>query len=90
MAILVHRMMLGTDAGELILARQFYTGHSYNANQLFIVCLPHREGSLVFSTNRIFTDQAAGFGSHLKHAIDGKKAQGEMTKMLKNIRNNFK
>jgi hypothetical protein len=29
-AILVHRVMLSMDTGEVILSRQFYAGHSYN------------------------------------------------------------
>lgn len=89
-AILVHRVMLSTDAGELILARQFYAGHSYNSNQLTIACLPYRDGSLVFYANRTFTDQVAGFGSSLKHSIGGEQARGEMTKLLKNMRKSLK
>ncbi len=89
-AILVHRVMLSTDAGELILARQFYAGHSYNSNQLTIACLPYRDGSLVIYTNRTFTDQVTGFGSSLKHSIGGEQARGEMTKMLKNARKALK
>jgi len=89
-AILVHRVILSTDAGELILSRQFYAGHSYNSNQLTIACLPYLDGSLVIYTNRTFTDQVAGFGSSLKHSIGGEQARGEMTKMLKNARKALK
>ena len=89
-AMLTHRVMLTTDAGELIVARQYYAGHSYNSNQLVIACLPYQDGSLVFFANRIFTDQVAGFGSHLKHSIGGEQARGEMTKLLKNMRKAFK
>ena len=89
-AILVHRVMLSSDAGELILSRQFYAGHSYNSNQLTIACLPYLDGSLVIYTNRTFTDQVAGFGSSLKHSVGGQQARGEMTKMLKNARKALK
>ena len=89
-AILIHRVMLSNDAGELILSRQFYAGHSYNSNQLTIACLPYLDGSLVIYTNRTFTDQVAGFGSSLKHSIGGEQARGEMTKMLKNARKALK
>ncbi|MEY3289730.1 MAG: hypothetical protein RLZZ419_1972 [Pseudomonadota bacterium] len=89
-AILIHRILLSTDAGELILARQFYAGHSYNSNQLFIACLPYRDGSLVFYANRTFTDQVAGFGSSLKHSVGGEQARSEMTKLLKNMRKSLK
>jgi hypothetical protein len=50
-AIFAHRVKLEMSASELILSRQFYAGHSYNANQLTIVCLPYRDGSLVFYMN---------------------------------------
>jgi hypothetical protein len=84
-AILVHRIMLSKDAGELILSRQFYVGHSYNSNQLTIVCLPYRDGSLVFYTNRNFTDQVAGFGSSLKNAIGHKQEKGEIVELLNQL-----
>jgi len=89
-AVLVHRIMFNSDAGELILSRQFYAGHSYNSNQLTIACLPYRDGSLVFYANRTFTDQVAGMGSSLKHSIGREQARGEMTKLLKNMRKSLK
>ena len=89
-AILLHRILLSTDAGEVILSRQFYAGHSYNSNQLTIACLPYRDGSLVFYANRTFTDQVAGFGSSLKHSVGGEQARSEMAKQLKNLRKAIK
>ncbi|UOA07315.1 hypothetical protein [Methylobacter sp. S3L5C] len=89
-AILVHRVMLSERGGELILTLQFYAGHSFNSNQLVIVCLPYRDGSLVFYENRNFTDQVAGFGSNLKHAIGNSMAQNEISKLLKDLRKSLK
>jgi len=85
-ALLVHRVTASEGAGEVVLARQFYVGHSYNSNQLAIACLPYRDGSLVLYANRTFTDQVAGFGGSLKRSIGQKQAQGEMAKQLKNLR----
>jgi hypothetical protein len=85
-AILVHRIMLSMGTGELILTRQFYAGHSYNSNQLTVVCLPYRDGSLVFYMNRTFTDQVAGNGSNLKHSIGNEQERDEIVKLLKNLR----
>jgi hypothetical protein len=85
-AILTHRIMMGSSAGEIILARQFYVGHSYNSNQITIASLPYRDGVLIFFANRTFTDQVAGFGSSLKRSIGQKQARSEMTKQLKNLR----
>ena len=89
-AILLHRILLSTDAGEIVLSRQFYAGHSYNSNQLTIACLPYRDGSLVFYANRTFTDQVAGFGSSVKHSVGGEQARSEMAKQLKNLRKAIK
>lgn len=85
-AILSHRIMLSSDAGEVMLSRQFYVGHSYNSNQLSIACLPYRDGSLVFYANRSFTDQVAGFGSGVKHSIGREQMRGEIVKRLVNLR----
>lgn len=89
-AILGHRVIVSTGAGEVILARQFYVGHSYNSNQLSIACLPYREGSLVFYANRSFTDQVAGFGSGLKHSVGREQMRGEIVSRLNNLRKAFK
>ncbi len=89
-AILGHRVIVSTDAGEVILARQFYVGHSYNSNQLSIACLPYREGSLVFYANRSFTDQVAGFGSSLKHKVGREQMRDEIVSRLNNLRKAFK
>ena len=89
-AILTHRLMLSEAQGELILIRQFYAGHSFNANQLTIICLPYKQGSLVFYTNRTFTDQVSGFGSALKHLIGDNMAQSQVTNLLKIMQKHFK
>ncbi|MBL1265221.1 hypothetical protein [Candidatus Methylomicrobium oryzae] len=90
-AILGHRIIFdAAAAGTLILARQFYVGHSYNSNQLNIGCLPYRAGSLVFYANRNFTDQVAGLGSSLKHSIGREQMKGEIIKRLTNLRKAIK
>jgi len=85
-ALLIHRVIASEGGGEVVLARQFYAGHSYNSNQLAIAGIPYREGSLVIYANRTFTDQVAGFGSGMKRSIGQKQAQGEIAKQLKNLR----
>jgi hypothetical protein len=89
-AILLHRVILREGDSEVILARQFYAGHSYNSNQLLIACLPYRDGSLVLYANRTFTDQVTGFGSSLKHSIGQEQARSEIAKQLKNLRKALK
>ncbi len=86
-AVLLHRIILAEDAGGIILSRQFYVGHSYNSNQLIIGCLPYRGGSLIFYTNRTFTDQVAGFGGSLKQSIGREQMRRRMDRHLINLRN---
>lgn len=85
-AILGHRVLQTADAGSVILARQFFVGHSYNSSQLIIACLPYREGSIVFYAHRTSTDQVAGMGSSLKHAIGREQMKGQMIKNLERLR----
>jgi hypothetical protein len=90
-AILGHRVIMSAgNMGEVILSRQFYVGHSYNSNQLSIACLPYRSGSLIFYANRNFTDQVAGMGSSLKHAIGREQMKKAIVDRLTNLRNAFK
>ncbi|HBV21864.1 MAG TPA: hypothetical protein PKM20_02235 [Nitrosomonas sp.] len=84
---LVHRVILAADTGGIVLSRQFYVGHSYNSNQLILVCLPFRDGSLVFYVNQTFTDQITGFGSSIKRPIGREQMRRRMDSHLKNLSN---
>ncbi|PTR17344.1 hypothetical protein C8R31_101507 [Nitrosospira sp. Nsp2] len=85
-AILGHRVLQTSDAGSLILARQFFVGHSYNSSQLIVGCLPYRNGSVVFYAHRTSTDQVAGMGSSLKHSIGREQMKDQMVKNLERLR----
>ena len=85
-AILSHRVLQTSDTGSVILARQFYVGHSYNSSQLIVGCLPFRNGSIIFYAHRTSTDQVAGMGSSLKHSIGRDQMKEEMAKNLKRLR----
>jgi len=85
-AILGHRILQTSDAGSVILSRQFFVGHSYNSSQLTAGCLPYRNGSIVFYTHRTSTDQVAGMGSSLKHSIGREQMKEQMVKNLERIR----
>lgn len=85
-AILSHRIQQINDNSSVILARQFFVGHSYNSSHLIIGCLPYRNGSIVFYVHRTSTDQVAGLGSSLKHSIGRKQMKKQMIKNLKQLR----
>jgi hypothetical protein len=85
-AILGHRVVHTSDAGSVILARQFFVGHSYNSSQLTVGCLPYRNGSIVFYSHQTSTDQVAGMGSSLKHSIGREQMKEQMVKNLERLR----
>jgi hypothetical protein len=85
-AILGHRVLQTSDAGSVILARQFFVGHSYNSSQLIVGCLPYRNGSVIFYAHRTSTDQVAGIGSSLKHNIGREQMKEQMVRNLERLR----
>ncbi len=88
-AILSHRIQQTSDTSSVILARQFFVGHSYNSSHLIIGCLPYRDGSIVFYAHRTSTDQVAGLGSSLKHSIGRKQMKKQMIINFKQLRSDI-
>ncbi len=84
-AILSHRIQQTNDTFSVILARQFFVGHSYNSSQLIVGCLPYRDGSIVFYAHRTSTDQVVGLGANLKHSIGREQMKKQMIKNLKQL-----
>ena len=84
-AILVHRIHLATKTGALIVAREFYVGHSYNSSHLIVGALPYRDGTLVFYGQRTSTDQVTGMASGLRHNIGREQMKEQMVLRLKQL-----
>ena len=84
--VLVHRVILTTQQGSVILSRQYYVGHSYNTSQLTIGCLPFQDGAFLFYGSRTSTDQVAGLASSLKHSIGREQLRGEMIERIKKLK----
>lgn len=89
-AILNHRIITTSDAGGLIVSRQFYVGHSYNSSQVVAGGVPYKDGTLVFYSTRSSTDQVAGMGSSLKHSIGREQMKKEMIKRLQRLNKDLK
>lgn len=89
-AILNHRVMVTSDAGGIILARQFYVGHSYNSSHVVAGGLPYKDGTLVFYSTRSSTDQVTGIGSGLRHSIGREQLKKEMIKRLQRLNKDLK
>ena len=78
--------MRTTPKGAVVLARQFYVGHSYNASQLTIGYFPYREGVVLFYARRMSTDRVAGIASGLKHSIGRELMRSEMLKRMQRLK----
>ena len=67
--ILTHRMAQQRPDMLLVLSRDFYVSHSFNASQGAAGALPVEGGVVVFYANRTSSDQVAGFMSGMRHQI---------------------
>ncbi|QSA97831.1 hypothetical protein [Methylococcus sp. EFPC2] len=85
-AILAHRVLQAGETGAVIVARQFYAGHSYNADHLVVGALPYRDGTVVFYGQRSSTDQVAGVASGVRHNIGRGQLKDQMVKRLEKLR----
>ena len=84
--ILVHHLAEVTPQLAVYVERHVYVGHSYNASQILSGALPFEDGVLVFSSNRVSTDQVTGFGGDMKRAIGRRQLRGEIVKRFDRIR----
>lgn len=84
--ILVHQMIQRTGGGAVVAVRDFYVGHSFNSSQMVLGILPYREGSLVFYSHCTSTDQVAGVGAGLKHAIGRERLRAVMSGRMERFR----
>jgi hypothetical protein len=65
---------------------QFYVGHTYNSMLTVIGCVPYEGGTVVFCTNRTFTDQVAGFGSSLKRSVGRRRIEDSIAEHFAKLR----
>jgi hypothetical protein len=84
--VLVHRMVERHEDFTVGGRREYFVGQSFNSLQIIAGAFPFGEDTLVFYTNRTFTDQVAGFGSGTKHTVGRKMMLGEVVKLFESIR----
>ncbi len=70
----------------IIAELKFYVGHTYNSMLTLIGCVPYEGGTMVFLTNRTFTNQVSGFGSSLKRSIGRRKIEDAIVDHFKKLR----
>ncbi len=71
--VLIHRMLEIAQDHALVVAREFYVGHTYESMQVAVVILPYKDGTLVTMGTDTFTDRVAGFGSGIAKPIGRRK-----------------
>jgi hypothetical protein len=74
---LLHRMVVAGSGSIVHVERYFYVGHSFNANEILTGAFAHRDGTLVFSINRVSTDEVLGLGNQLKRTIGRTQVRDE-------------
>lgn len=84
--ILVHQMLQAEADNGVVVMRDFYVGHSFNSSQLVLGILPYRDGSLVVYSHYTSTDQVAGVGKALKHAIGRERLRAIMVARMERLR----
>jgi hypothetical protein len=84
--ILIHHLVDVSPGLALYVERQLYVGHSYNASQILSAAVPYESGVLVFSSNRVSTDQVAGFGGEMKKVLGRRQLRAEIVKRFDRIR----
>ena len=84
--ILIHHLVDVTPALALYVERHVYVGHTYNASQILSAAVPYESGVLILSSNRVSTDQVAGFGGDMKRLIGRRQLRAEILKRFDRIR----
>lgn len=83
---LTHHASDFDDGYAIVLEQQFYVSHSYNSLEAMLGCLPHEGGTIVFYTNRTFTDQVTGFAAGIARSIGRGRIEESVSKHLQKLR----
>ena len=88
--ILSHRATVRGEHHALITEQRYYVSQTYDCRFIASDCFEVPGGTLVFSVNRIFTDQVAGIGTRLKHVMGRGKMLSKVAANLKRDREQLK
>ncbi|MHC4281253.1 MAG: hypothetical protein ACYSUJ_14040 [Planctomycetota bacterium] len=84
---LSHYMVDIRNPYALMADLHFYVEHTYNSTLTIIGCVPYEGGTVVFCTNRTFTDQVTGFGSSLKRTVGRRRIEDTLADHFMKLRN---
>lgn len=83
---LAHRIIQSLPDSLIIMRREFFVGHSFNAAQTVSGIFPVPQGAILFSGNRTTSDQVSGFAEKLRHKIGRSMMREEIVRRFKNLR----
>jgi hypothetical protein len=83
---LAHRLIQSRPDRLIIMRREFFVGHSFNAAQTVSGVFPAPQGSIIFSGNRATSDRVSGFAESLRHKIGRDMMREEIVKRFKDLR----
>ena len=84
--VLTHRMTQQRPDVLVLLSRDFYVSHSFNASQATAGALPVTDGVVIFYANRTSSDQVAGFMSSMRQTIGRGMMRDSLVKAMEEIR----
>ena len=84
--VLTHRMLQQQPDMLVLLSRDFYVSHSFNASQAAAGALPVEDGVMIFYGNRTSSDQVAGFMSGMRHEIGRGMMRDSLVEAMEEIR----
>ena len=84
--VLTHRMAQQRPDLLVVLSRDFYVSHSFNASQGAAGALPVTDGVVIFYGNRTSSDQVAGFMSGMRHEIGRGMMRDSLVAAMEQIR----
>jgi hypothetical protein len=84
--VLTHRMLQQSPDLLVLMSRDFYVSHSFNASQGAAGALPVQDGTIVFYANRTSSDQVAGFMSGMRHEIGRGMMRDSLVEAMEQIR----
>jgi len=84
--VLSHHAADFDDDYAIVLEQQFYVSHSYNCMEGILGCVAHNGGTIVFFTNRTFTDQVTGFAAGIARSIGRSRIEKSVSEQLERLR----
>ncbi len=70
----------------IVVEQQYWVANSYNSQESVLGCVPYEGGTVVFYTNRTFTDQITGFAAGLARSIGRGKVEQAVSEHFSALR----